>query len=168
MQELKFVTLPKVAEQAKKLFKFNERTEQRNAFFSFTAEAIETDKVCEAFSRMNDMAKKLDQDSVYEYTVEALDHIIENQIEDVKECDIHNWADKDVDIDTSDLTEWLNRSEGNVEYLTEVLEERGELDGFYALLFAQMKAREEVYLMVLEVLSELIEADGGIDGTDQE
>ena len=53
-------------------------------------------------------------------------------------------------------------------YLTDALKEYGETDGFKALQIAQMKAREEVYQMVLNVLSGLIDADGGIDGTDQD
>ena len=170
MEELEFGTLLQVAEYAKKLFKHHEKTEQRNAFYSFTSEAMEAhDPVYEAFGDgMHDMAKHLDEDSVYEYTVAAIDHIIDDGIGDTEGCDVYEWADSDTDVYTSDLTEWLNRSDWNVGYLTDALEEYGETDGFKALQVAQLKAREEVYRMVLDVLSGLIDADGCIDGTDQD
>ena len=169
MEELEFGTLPKVAKYAKKLFKHHEKTEQRNAFYSFTSEAMEAhDPVYEALSGgMHDMVKHLDEDSVYEYTVEAIDHVIEGRIKSTDDCDVFEWADSDTDVYTSDLTEWLNRSDWNVGYLTDALKEYGETDGFKALQIAQLKAREEVYRMVLDVLSGLIDADGCIDGTDQ-
>ena len=170
MEELEFGTLLQVAEYAKKLFKHHEKTEQRNAFYSFTSEAREGhDSVYEALSDgMHDMVKHLDEDSVYEYTVRAIDHVIEGRIKSTDDCDVFEWADSDTDVYTSNLTEWLNRSDWNVGYLTDALKEYGETDGFKALQIAQIKAREEVYQMVLNVLSGLIDADGGIDGTDQD
>ena len=169
MEELKFGTLPKVTKYAKKLFKHHEKTEQRNAFYSFTSEAMEAhDPVYGALGDgMHDMAKHLDEDSVYEYTVEAIDHVIDDEIGDAEKCDVYEWADSDTDVYTSNLTEWLNRSDWNVGYLTDALEEYGDTDGFKALQIAQLKAREEVYRMVLDALSGLIDADGRIDGTDQ-
>lgn len=101
----------------------------------------------------------MDEDSVYAFTIQAIDNIIDNHIDDIDDCDVMKWADNDIDVYTSDLTGWLNRSDSNVYYLSEALEEYGETDGFKALQIAQMKAREEIYQMVLEVLSDFIDTD---------
>lgn len=159
MEKQKFGTLQKVAEYAKTLFVHHEKTEERNAFYSFKSEVIGAhDPVEEALSdSMHSLARYLDEDSVYEFTVETIDHVINGDLSDDE--DISELADSDTDIYTSDLTEWLGRSDWNVGYLTEALEEYGETDGFKALQMAQYKAREEVYSEIFNTLSGLVDED---------
>lgn len=159
MEELIYTNLRQVAEHAKTLFKHHEKTEGRNEFYSFTREAIHSpDPIYEALSdKMRDMP--MDEDSRYEFTVSAIDNILDGDLEYVEDYDIEviqEWADSDTDVYTSDLTEWLNRSAENVSYLTEALEEYGEKDGFKALQLAQMNAREEVYHEIVDALSKFV------------
>jgi len=67
---------------------------------------------------------------------------------------LNEWVDSEVSVYTSDLTEWLNSSNSNVYYLTEVSEEYGQTDGFKLLAQAQYKAIEEVYNNALNCLIE--------------
>lgn len=54
---------------------------------------------------------------------------------------LYEWADSEVYNYTSDLTEWLNSSNHNVSYMSEVLSEYGQQeDGFKLLSMAQNKA----------------------------
>lgn len=155
-----FGNLLQVAEYAKKLFVYHTKTDVRDAFYSFNTDAImEKDPVYEALSGM--MGKSdMDDDSCYEFAVEAISHVIDGAVENADDCDVSEWADQDTDVYTSGLTGWLNRSDHNVYYLTEALEEYGEKDGFKALQIAQMKAREEVYAETISALS-------GLAGEDQ-
>ena len=159
MEKQKFGTLQEVAEYAKTLFVHHEKTEESNAFYSFKSEVIGAhDPVEEALSdSMHLLAENMDEDSVYEYTVETIDHVINGDLSD--EEDIYESVDSDTDVYTSDLTEWLNRSNKNVGYLTEALEESDVKDGFKALQIAQLKAREEVYSEIFDTLSDLVDED---------
>lgn len=156
MEEPKYESLQQVAEHASKLFVHHEKTNERDAFYSFTMEAMESrDPIYEALSdKMYDMS--IDEDSRYEFTVAAIDNILESDVEEADECDVSEWADNDTDVYTSDLTEWLNKSAYNVSYLSAAFEEYGETDGFKALQIAQLKAREEVYQEVMNALSEFV------------
>lgn len=58
-----------------------------------------------------------------------------------------------VDIYTYNLTKWLSGNIYNVYYLTEVLEEYGNIkDGFRLLAMAQYKAIDEIYSEVVDYL----------------
>lgn len=121
------------------------------------------------YSALSDMIREhisnLDEDSIYEYTVDAIDHIIEENMESADDERIDEWADSDTDVYTSDLTGWLNRGNQNVGYQTEALENFGETDGFKVLQQAQMLARQEIYKATVDTLAELInnEDDGSED-----
>jgi len=65
---------------------------------------------------------------------------------------ISEWVDSETDVYTSNLTEWLNDSNSNVYYMTEVGEEYGTSDGFQLLQQAQYKAIEELYYNALGCL----------------
>jgi len=81
---------------------------------------------------------------VTDYDLETFD-----QLEDVR----HEIVDGYVDIYTSDLTAWLNESNDNVYYLTEVLEQGLEpKDGFQLLAMAQYQAIDEVMSEVVDLL----------------
>ena len=68
--------------------------------------------------------------------------------------DLTEWAESEVSIYTSDLTEWLNDNNLNVYYLTEAIEEYNETDGFKNLQIAQFKAIEEHFNTALNCLIE--------------
>jgi hypothetical protein len=63
--------------------------------------------------------------------------------------ELHEWADSETDIYTSDLTEWLNDSNVNQYYLTEASKE-GYHDNL--LMVAQYKAIEELFYNALPCL----------------
>lgn len=66
----------------------------------------------------------------------------------------------EADIYTSDLTKWLNSHPSKVYYLTEVLEEYGDIkDGFKLLSLAQIRAKEEVYQIGKGLLEYLLERE---------
>jgi hypothetical protein len=66
----------------------------------------------------------------------------------------------EADLYTYDLTKWLNSHASNVYYLTEVLEEYGDIkDGFKLLSLAQIRAKEEVYQIGKGLLEYLLERE---------
>jgi len=60
--------------------------------------------------------------------------------------------DIEVDVYTSNLTEWLNQSNYHVYYLTEALETNDIKDGFQLLGLAQDLAIEEVWREVIHLI----------------
>ena len=88
----------------------------------------------------------LDNVEVGEY--ENLEEIFEN----VRDC-------IEADIYTSALTEWLNESNSNVYYLTEVLEEYNPEDGFILLAEAQRRRKEEIYTIIFNMLEWYLEVE---------
>ncbi len=164
-----FRNVPETAEALRDLFEGKEKR------YSFKAEVYDMDsELWELYSVLSDGMHRIDMDddSVYEFTVEALDSIIDNSDEstelDELRDEIVELADEETDVYTSDLTEWLNRSNKNVYYLTEVLEEywskEDSLDGFELLGIAQFKARQEVYEMVLDTIEDLMDKYSCDDG----
>jgi len=102
-----------------------------------------------------------DVDSKYQFMKAALENIADSSSEDIEELrdNVSEWADNDTDVYTSDLTEWLNRSDYNVYYLTEALDDGVASDGFNLLQIAQLKAREDVYNLVIDALESLMNGD---------
>lgn len=98
-------------------------------------------------------ATSLDSDSVYEFTQAALDCIAEANTDDRDEAFDH-LQEIEPDVYTSQLTEWLNRSNNNAYYLTEAIE-NGAKDGFDALAWAQKAAIDEVNYIVLGYIETL-------------
>jgi hypothetical protein len=98
---------------------------------------------------------KLPDDTTYEYIVDAL--------EAISDCDDPEQIEErlfeiEADVYTSDLTEWLNKRNDHVYYLTEVLEEYGDIrDGFQLLALAQTKQRQEIAFDVLSKLQEIVD-----------
>ena len=159
------------AEQALKVFEYHGKTEQREAYYSFTSEAISPDnQIYEAFSEM--MHKlRVDEDSSYDFVHTALEHVVDNG-DDETDADtlrdmVSEWTASDTDVYTSDLTEWLSRSNYNVYYLDDALKEYQPDDGFKALQMAQYAAREEVYSETIMVLESLVDEHPYEDGTSE-
>lgn len=93
----------------------------------------------------------LPDDWKYRFIVDALDLIAET--DDVDDVTI------EPDVYTADLTAWLASHNGRVYYLTQALEEYGEIDGFRALACAQAFEREEVYFSVLSSIRAMVEEE---------
>ena len=158
MNKLCFKTSKEAAEAVRELFEYHPKTDERGAFYFFKLEVIgDENALYEAFSgKMRNL--QLDEDSRYSFIVEAIDNILGSSSESIEALrdEIHEWADADTDVYTSDLTEWLGKNDYNVYYLTQAIEEYEPKDGFNALQIAQLLAREEVYGMVLDLLEELM------------
>jgi len=106
---------------------------------------------------------KMDTYSMHQFMKDALEDIVNNSSEDtnIEELrdNVFEWADNDTDVYTSDLTEWLNRSEYNVYYLTDAMDEGASRDGFNLLQIAQLRAREEIYNAVIDALESLMDSE---------
>ena len=85
----------------------------------------------------------------------VIDLIDRNNYDDLEELEedirdnISEWVDSEIDVYTSDLTEWLNHSNGNVYYLDEVAKE-GHIENI--LMIAQGKAIDELFHNALNEL----------------
>lgn len=98
------------------------------------------------------------EDFVYQEVYNCLNYLNDN-IDDSNDFEsirdnISEGIDSEVDVYTSDLTEWLNSSNYNVYYLTQALTEFEEKDGFKALAIAQSLAINEIWQEVLNLFNE--------------
>lgn len=94
----------------------------------------------------------LSTDSVYEFTMEALGVIADasgDTIDEIREAGYEIEADAY----TSSLIEWLNQSNYHVYYLDEAIK-NGATDGFNALYQAQQEAKQEVFNIVLDWMTD--------------
>jgi len=94
-------------------------------------------------------AGQTDKDTAYEQVWACLNWLIDEEPADLNEY--HEAIDGEVSVYTSDLTEWLNKSNYNVHYLTEATEE-GVKDGFQALILAQHRAYESIWQSVISLI----------------
>ena len=101
-------------------------------------------------------------DYTYEWLNSFLNEVIDfigykdfddfDELNNLIEEHIFEWADSETDLYTSNLTEWLNHTPRNIYYMDEVIEDKSENDGFKLLQLAQYKAIEELYNNALRVL----------------
>lgn len=159
------------AKQALTVFEYHGKTEQREAFYSFKSEVICTgNQIYEALSDMMREKLQMDEDSEYDFVRTALQNIVDNGDDDADADTLQEmvpeWADSDTDVYTSDLTEWIGRSNYNVCYLDDALKEHQPDDGFKALQMAQYAAREEAYSQTIKVLESLVDEHPDEDGMD--
>lgn len=117
----------------------------------FTSEALtQNSPLRQAVSdTVHTLSESMDTDSAYEFVFEALEFLRDNEPKDWE--DGHEFADQ-VDVYTSDLTAWLNRSNKNPNYLTEAVETMGSDSGDKILMTAQYLARLEAYTAVISML----------------
>jgi len=117
-------------------------------FIVFRAEAIEAETPY--YRKLSDIIHKYqgDQDTAYQQIFSCLTWLEENcedkSIDELQDI-MSEAIDVEVDVYTSNLTEWLNRSNNNVYYLSQALEEFAEKDGFKALAQAQYLAIQEIW-----------------------
>ncbi len=166
MNKLRFETVQDAAEYALKMFEIN-TGHKKIPRFKLNALIME-DSVYKAVSDAM-RSIDLDVDSVFEYSVRAFGHIVEDGLDQFNSDytigtvllnnTVSQWAENDADIYTSDLTEWLNKSVVNVNYLDDVLRETIKLTGWKAVQLAQIKARIEVYTKVIKALFEFVNSD---------
>lgn len=115
----------------------------------------ELHKICVDLTFTVHEKTSLDSDSVYEFTSEVLEKLAEADPKDRDEasdalCEI------EPDVYTSDLTDWLGKSNNNVYYLNDAIEQ-GAKEGFELLMCAQAAAKRDVGEVVLSYIEGLLE-----------
>lgn len=93
------------------------------------------------------------------FLIRVVEFIDYTDFEDLEELnnlitdELPEWTDGEVNVYTSDLTEWLNSSNYNVEYITQAQREYGQQDdGFKLLSMAQYTAINEHFYKSLEIM----------------
>ena len=115
---------------------------------------FEDERAWEWFHAVLDPGKDCTYEWLHHVLEPIADYLEEN--EDLDDFDVHEHVDSEVDVYTGRLTSWLADNVGNVEYLTEVLQEGNTKDGFELLTAAQYRAIEELYLEVVDIVNSLL------------
>lgn len=144
------------------IFEYHEKDEERKreAFYSFSTEAMDREsKLYPYYQVISEVLRGIesDEDTRYREANNCIDWIIENYeendtIDDIEAYEVAEVAESNIDVYTSNLTEWLNRSNYNVYYLTTALESGDVKDGFQALSLAQYYCYEEIYNSVRDTI----------------
>ena len=98
--------------------------------------------------------------SFLDSVIYKIDYSNPKDYNDLKHCleefedEINEAVESETDVYTYDLTQWLGAHNGNVYYMSEVLEDYGTKDGFSLLQQAQYKAIEEKFFYYLSILKE--------------
>ena len=109
--------------------------------------------LCERVAEVvRNLEESMSDDSAYAFTRDGLADFHDNDLGEDPEENIREWADNDVDVYTSDLTDWLAESDKNAQYLSDVISEYGEGIKDNPIGAAQLMAREEAYNKVYELL----------------
>lgn len=132
-----------------------EDKKKNRKWISFKLEVIGKN---ERYLKLSEMIHRIEcaEDFIYEQVWQCLNWLVDEApgndvlIEDA----LLDAIDREIDIYTSNLTEWLNQSPSHVYYLTEALEESDIKNGFQLLGFAQYRAIEEIWRGVLDLVSE--------------
>jgi hypothetical protein len=160
--------LYELAEEYVKLFEVKTRKKdgKEETFIGYKEEVYRSPVVQKLYEEISDLIvdlkQEMDEDSAFEYVYEALNWIIDNEIEDCEEArdEVPEGAEQIVDVDTSDLTEWLNKAPINVEWITEALKSIGEFEnGEQLLATAQQLCIERVFYAVIDFLCERMNED---------
>lgn len=148
------------------IFKYHEKDEEakREAFYSFSDEAMNRESnLYPYYDVISDTMRELqtDEDTRYREAKNCIDWIIENYeenhtIADIEDYEVSEAIESNVDVYTNSLTEWLNKSNYNVYYLTTALESGDVKDGFQALTLAQYYCYEEIYNSVRDTVLKFI------------
>lgn len=156
---MKKLTIREHLENFSDIFEYHKKNEEtkRESFYSFKGEAIKNDNPY--YNVISDTIRELqaDEDTRYREAKNCIEWLLENYEENHTIVDIENYevaevADSNVDVYTSSLTEWLNKSDYNVYYLTQSLENGDVSDGFQALSLAQYYCYEEIYNSVRDAI----------------
>ncbi|MEM0135977.1 MAG: hypothetical protein QXU18_12265 [Thermoplasmatales archaeon] len=161
----KYKTIKEAAVAMKSMLEYHKATPERDGWYSFRDEEMNRDNpIYETFVGMMAYVKT-DVDSMFKFSMKALNNIINSQSVNANNFrdEINEWLQTDADIYISDLTNWLNENQDNIEFLTQTLKEYKVEDGFDALQIAQRMAIKEVYDRVIDVLEELLDKDSNKD-----
>lgn len=104
----------------------------------------------------NAHGERLPSDWIYDKYQSILENLSNCENDDADNIDDNRAEIVDglVDVYTGQLTAWLNSSNYNVYYITEVQEEYGcEIDGFKLLAMAQYKAIDDIFSEVADLLT---------------
>ena len=91
--------------------------------------------------------------------IDLLNYSSFESVEELKEAieeNLNEWVDSEVDVYTSDLTEWLAHNNSNIAYLNDVQNELGDSDN--VLMSAQYLAIQELFNEFLPLLIEDLKA----------
>lgn len=159
MEKMRFETVKEAAYAAREMFEFHEATKNREAFFAFTHESLieESQLQSDLSDFMHANHDVLDEDYFYEYVVDALDHIIEE--DNVNEDMLYDLAYEDVSVYTSDLTEWLAKNSSHIYWADEAIKEFSPDDISKILSLAQGSARATIYNGTYNVLEQFVNKD---------
>lgn len=150
-----------IAEKYRKLF-IQDKRENGEYFYAIKTELYNTTEYSEISDVIQQLKEDLDEDSVYKYVVNCLNWIIDTDPEDCDELyDIlPEEVENRIDVYIDGLTNWLNKSVKNVDYLTKALEEGFDIkDGSELLSMAQYLAIEDVYRAVINFICKKAEAE---------
>jgi len=153
----------KLWELAKKYYDlFEERKRSKEeTYWAFKLDVIKARKneYEEMSNLIHELGEEMDEDSAYEFTARCLSWLYNEEIEDCDEArdKMDEVVDNAVSGYTTGLTEWLNRSTVNVEWLTEALKEFQPEDGYKALSETQYLCIKRVFEKVLDFLCEKLE-----------
>ncbi len=151
MNTTKELTLESIASEASKFFVRKER-EDKTPYYCCKDDTPDWihDLVSEAHGG------KLPDDYIYNWIDSALSNIATG---DMTEDNLFEYADREIDCYTPDLTSWLNSRCDRVYYLTQAIKERGATDGFQALTLAQFEEIWEVFQSVLNSIQKRLEEE---------
>lgn len=149
------MTTKNIIKKAQYLYEGMDWQKRKEGQDNETTIAVIVDREGKRYQELLDLTFKvsekasLSMDAVYSFTLEALKHIADSTATSMDDLE---YPELEADVYTSDLTEWLNERNEHVYYLTEALRDFDCKDGFEALTYAQLKAKEEVFSIVLEHL----------------
>ena len=161
-QELKFKDPRGAASKMQELFEYHEATEERDAFYAFKRNVINgSDPMYEELSEQMHQYQ-MDEDSIYSWTVEALnviytdgDHLSEEEIDDL----LYSQAYEGVDVYTGRLTSWVDANLNNPGYVSEAMEQQHYTDFDSAVRAGQGIARREVFVGTLSAVMKFVSDD---------
>ena len=136
------------------LFERQENKEKDRRWIAFKGDVIMSGN--EHYEKLSEVMRKIEcsEDFVYEQTWNCLSWLVDGVLEDPDEIEdmLLEAIDREVDIYTSDLTGWLNKSVWHVYYLGEALKLGSAEDGFQLLMRAQYCAIEEVWREIIHLI----------------
>ncbi len=99
---------------------------------------------------------RMPDDTIYEFIYKVVNHLADCDSEDIEDMR-DELREIEADVYTSDLTEWLHKSNYHVYYLTQALEEFEPKDGFSLLTIAQSLHIQEVGDNLLNAIEKHLE-----------
>lgn len=144
------------------LFEYIELKDKNNnidGYYAFKLPIIASNN--ENYLALSDTMEKIQTDNQTKYNqiYACISYLTEQDIKTVDELEqleLDDEIDSNVDVYTSDLTNWLNRDNYNVYYLTEAIESGDPKDGFQLLSLAQYYCYQEIWFSVRDCIVDFI------------